>query len=289
MVWGTLLRVRRSIDVLRETLTFLRDEVGAAVYVAAYTDGEVSITQYADSPTAPAVHEWVDFREAAHASAVGKALLVQLNHAERRDHLGRHHMEAFTPHTITSQEELFAELDTRDPGEPLLDLQEYALGTVCAAVPIRTGTDPECGSPLPSKPGPAQARPGRPRPAQRSDRRPPGPPRRRQQPATTHHAEHPLRGDPPVADSAGDRRAGERRLSARAPDPSLPRFACGRGRASAVKAATGVILLGGRRLLAPPGRRCQWAEPGMEGEGVKWSFWGPFPSPFQSRSKVTSV
>lgn len=64
--------------LLRETLAFLRDEVGAAVYVAAYTDGEVSITQHADSPTAPAVHEWVDFREAAHASAVGKALLVQL-------------------------------------------------------------------------------------------------------------------------------------------------------------------------------------------------------------------
>lgn len=53
-------------------------------------------------------------------------------------------MEAFTPHTITSPEVLFTELDTRHPGEPLLDLQEYALGTVCAAVPIRTGTEPEC-------------------------------------------------------------------------------------------------------------------------------------------------
>ncbi|WP_443059470.1 IclR family transcriptional regulator domain-containing protein [Streptomyces sp. NBC_00435] len=130
--------------MLRETLPFLRDEVGAAVYVASYTDGEISITQYADSPTAPAVHEWVDFREAAHASAVGKALLVQLDEEVRREHLNRHRMEAFTPHTITSPEVLFSELDTRHPGEPLLDLQEYALGTVCAAVPIRTGTEPEC-------------------------------------------------------------------------------------------------------------------------------------------------
>ncbi|MFE6911969.1 IclR family transcriptional regulator [Streptomyces erythrochromogenes] len=89
---------RTAGALLRETLAFLRDEVGAAVYVAAYTDGEVSSTQYADSPTAPAVHEWVDFREAAHASAVGKALLVQLDHAER-DHLGRHRMAAFTPPT----------------------------------------------------------------------------------------------------------------------------------------------------------------------------------------------
>nr|WP_308369319.1 MULTISPECIES: hypothetical protein [unclassified Streptomyces] len=45
---------------------------------------------------------------------------------------------------MTSQEVLFAELDTRHPGEPLLDLQEYALGTVCAAVPVRTGQEPEC-------------------------------------------------------------------------------------------------------------------------------------------------
>ncbi|UUU45203.1 IclR family transcriptional regulator [Streptomyces sp. NBC_00162] len=135
---------RNGGALLRETLAFLRDEVGAAVYVASYTDGEVSITQYADSPTAPAVHEWVDFREAAHASAVGKALLAQLEDDERREHLNRHRMEAFTPHTITSPEVLFTELDTRHPGEPLLDLQEYALGTVCAAVPIRTGPEPEC-------------------------------------------------------------------------------------------------------------------------------------------------
>ncbi|MFF1481437.1 IclR family transcriptional regulator [Streptomyces sp. NPDC058301] len=135
---------RHGAALLRETLAFLRDEVGAAVYVARYTDGEVSITQYADGPATPAVHEWVDFRAAAHASAVGKALLVQLDEEERRNHLQRHRMEAFTPHTITSQEVLFAELDTRHPGEPLLDLQEYALGTVCAAVPVRTGPEPEC-------------------------------------------------------------------------------------------------------------------------------------------------
>ncbi|MER6391618.1 hypothetical protein ABT236_24535 [Streptomyces sp. NPDC001523] len=51
---------RTAGALLPETLAFLRDEVGAAVYVAAYTDGEVSITQYADSPTA-----WRYWSEAA--------------------------------------------------------------------------------------------------------------------------------------------------------------------------------------------------------------------------------
>ncbi|WP_425573627.1 IclR family transcriptional regulator [Streptomyces globosus] len=135
---------RDRMGELRDTLGYLRDAVGAAVYVASYTEGEVSITQYADGPRTPVVHEWVDFREAAHASAVGKALLAQLGPTERLDHLNRYRMERFTPHTITSREILFDELDDRGPGQPLLDLQEYTLGTVCAAVPIGTGSEPQC-------------------------------------------------------------------------------------------------------------------------------------------------
>ncbi|MFJ9594509.1 IclR family transcriptional regulator C-terminal domain-containing protein [Streptomyces virginiae] len=129
---------------LHETLAWVRDAVGAAVYVARYTDGEVSITQYADGPAAPVVEEWVDFRVAAHASAVGKALLTQLDHDDRRDHLSRHPLTPFTRHTLTSARVLFRQLDARPPNAPLLDLQEYALGTVCAAVPITAGRNPEC-------------------------------------------------------------------------------------------------------------------------------------------------
>ncbi|MFK0218433.1 IclR family transcriptional regulator [Streptomyces vinaceus] len=129
---------------LRETLAWVRDAVGAAVYVARYTDGEVCITQYADGPATPLVDEWVDFRAAAHASAVGKALLAQLGPDGRKDHLSRHRAARFTAHTITRQEDLFRQLDTRRPGEPLLDLQEYAVGTVCAAVPITSGPNAEC-------------------------------------------------------------------------------------------------------------------------------------------------
>ncbi|MEJ8646218.1 IclR family transcriptional regulator C-terminal domain-containing protein [Streptomyces sp. MS1.HAVA.3] len=129
---------------LRETLAWVRDAVGAAVYVARYTDGEVSITQYADGPATPVVDEWVDFRAAAHASAVGKALLTQLDYDDRKDHLARHRLTRFTTHTLTSQQALFHQLDSRPPNAPLLDLQEYALGTVCAAVPITAGPNPEC-------------------------------------------------------------------------------------------------------------------------------------------------
>ncbi|MGC0426342.1 DNA-binding IclR family transcriptional regulator [Streptomyces sp. SAI-195] len=79
-------------EKLQRTLDRLRDSVGAAVYISRYVDGEVSVTQYADSPATPRVNEWVDFRVSAHATAVGKSLLTQLDHAGRRDHLSRHRM-----------------------------------------------------------------------------------------------------------------------------------------------------------------------------------------------------
>lgn len=144
---GSALRLTRGEDGrahLQETLAWVRDAVGAAVYVARYTDGEVSITQYADGPATPLVEEWVDFRAAAHASAVGKALLTQLDDDQRKDHISRHRLTRFTAHTLGTPQALFQQLDSRRPSAPLLDLQEYALGTVCAAVPITAGPNAEC-------------------------------------------------------------------------------------------------------------------------------------------------
>ncbi|MEU9732038.1 IclR family transcriptional regulator C-terminal domain-containing protein [Streptomyces sp. NPDC048002] len=135
-------------DALREklqrTLDRLRDSVGAAVYISRYEDGEVKVTQYADSAAAPAVNEWVDFRYSAHATAVGKSLLTQLDHNGRRDHLSRHKMARLTSRTITSDKLLLSRLESQPPTVPVLDLQEYAVGTVCAAVPITAGAAVGC-------------------------------------------------------------------------------------------------------------------------------------------------
>lgn len=131
-------------DKLQRTLDRLRDSVGAAVYISRYVDGEVSVTQYADSPATPKVNEWVDFRVSAHATAVGKSLLTQLDHAGRRDHLSRHRMARLTSRTITSDKLLLSRLESQPATVPVLDLQEYAVGTVCAAVPITAGSAVGC-------------------------------------------------------------------------------------------------------------------------------------------------
>ncbi|MCB5167894.1 helix-turn-helix domain-containing protein [Streptomyces bambusae] len=129
---------------LQTALDGLRDTVGAAVYISRYVDGEVQITGVAESPRTPKVNEWVDFRSAAHASAVGKCLLTQLDLNGRRDHLSRHKIARLTSRTITSERVLFSKLDAQPATVPMLDLQEYALGTVCAAVPITAGSAVGC-------------------------------------------------------------------------------------------------------------------------------------------------
>jgi DNA-binding IclR family transcriptional regulator len=131
-------------EQLQRTLDRLRDSVGAAVYLSRYIDGEMRITQCAASPLAPAVHEWVDFRFSAHATAIGKSLLGQLDVNARRDHLARHKMARLTSRTITNERVLLSRLDAHPPTVPVLDLQEYAVGTVCAAVPITAGSSVGC-------------------------------------------------------------------------------------------------------------------------------------------------
>lgn len=129
---------------LQQTIDRLRDSVGAAIYISRYVDGEIHVTQCATGPATPAVNEWVDFRSSAHASAIGKSLLGQLDHNGRRDHLSRHRMARLTSRTITNERLLLSRLDAHPPTVPVLDLQEYAIGTVCAAVPITAGSSVGC-------------------------------------------------------------------------------------------------------------------------------------------------
>ncbi len=129
---------RRS--TVSETLAHWRDTIGAPVYYAVYRDGEIDVLCVADSPNNPAVEEWADFRETGHAHAVGQCLLSQLGDEARRDHLDRYPVQSITPYTVRDKETLLRRLDRIGRMEPVVERQEYALGTACAAIPITAGT-----------------------------------------------------------------------------------------------------------------------------------------------------
>ncbi|MEU0399960.1 helix-turn-helix domain-containing protein [Streptomyces sp. NPDC006197] len=125
---------------IEDSLARWRDEIGVPIYLAFYREGEVELVAVADTPSAPAVEEWADFRETAHAHAIGQCLLSQLDLKSRQDHLDRHPVEAITPYTVRNRRVLLDRLGGLGRMEPLVERQEYALGTVCAAIPITAGS-----------------------------------------------------------------------------------------------------------------------------------------------------
>ncbi|MFE9612814.1 IclR family transcriptional regulator [Streptomyces sp. NPDC006012] len=129
---------RRS--TVASTLAQWRDSIGVPVYYAAYREGEIEVMCVSDSPGNPAVEEWADFRETGHAHAIGQCLLSQLDEAARRDHLDRHPVQSITPYTVRDDHSLLRRLERVRRMAPVAERQEYALGTVCAAIPITIGT-----------------------------------------------------------------------------------------------------------------------------------------------------
>ncbi|MCT9005361.1 helix-turn-helix domain-containing protein [Streptomyces rhizosphaerihabitans] len=129
---------RRS--TVRDTLVHWRDALGAPVYYAVYRDGEIEVMCVADTPANPAAEEWADFRETGHAHAIGQCLLAQLDDESRRDHLDRYPVQPITPYTVRDKDRLLRRLERAGRMEPVTERQEYALGTVCAAIPITAGS-----------------------------------------------------------------------------------------------------------------------------------------------------
>ncbi|MFD3530981.1 IclR family transcriptional regulator [Streptomyces sp. NPDC058664] len=125
---------------IEDSLARWRDEIGVPVYFALYREGEIELVAVADTPSAPAVEEWADFRETAHAHAIGQCLLSQLDLRSRQDHLDRHPVETITPYTVRNRHVLLERLGGLGRMEPLVERQEYALGTICAAIPITAGS-----------------------------------------------------------------------------------------------------------------------------------------------------
>lgn len=121
---------------LRRHLRHLRDEVGTAVCLARYVDGELLVVELVDGPPSFRLDLWVGLHDAAHATALGKAVLSVLSTGERRDYLSRHRCEALTPHTCTDARAL-EEMVTHS-GAVSTDNEEYALGVRCLAAPITT-------------------------------------------------------------------------------------------------------------------------------------------------------
>nr|MYU48023.1 transcriptional regulator [Streptomyces sp. SID7803] len=57
----------------------------------------------------------------------------------REDHLDRHPVRPLTRYSVRDRSAFLARLRSLERTEPVIERQEYALGTVCAAIPIVAG------------------------------------------------------------------------------------------------------------------------------------------------------
>jgi DNA-binding IclR family transcriptional regulator len=112
----------------------LCEQVSAAAYLSVLDDGEITLVDVADGPATPRVDLWVGFHAAAHATALGKAVLSGLDTDSRREYLAEHELPDLTPHTITDQRVLLRQLAS--PAEYAVDREEYTLGTACVAAVV---------------------------------------------------------------------------------------------------------------------------------------------------------
>ncbi|WPB92248.1 IclR family transcriptional regulator [Streptomyces malaysiensis] len=132
-------RDQAMLSRIRPTLVSLRDELSAAAYLTFYDEGEIRVVEIVDGPQAPRVDLWVGFEDAGHATALGKCVLRELDDDARHEYLSRHELVDLTPRTVTRPGDLLRRLDSPTNSPLVADLEEYALGTVCFAVPIYYG------------------------------------------------------------------------------------------------------------------------------------------------------
>lgn len=119
----------------RRVLRTLHDDLGAAAYLAVLDDGEIDLVDIVDSAAAPRTDLWVGLHDAAHATALGKAIIGALPTEKRRDYLARHPLVDLTARTHTRAQTLLAEI--AEHPHVVVDSQEYTVGTACVAVAVQ--------------------------------------------------------------------------------------------------------------------------------------------------------
>jgi DNA-binding IclR family transcriptional regulator len=120
---------------VRGTLRRVTEQLGATAYLSRYSDGEVHIVDIVEAAANPRLELWVGINDSAHATALGKQILAELDREQRLDYLSRHPLAQLTQHTISDRRILLEQLEHRRPSA--IDEEEYAIGYTCIAVPVR--------------------------------------------------------------------------------------------------------------------------------------------------------
>ncbi|HEX6967643.1 MAG TPA: IclR family transcriptional regulator C-terminal domain-containing protein [Micromonosporaceae bacterium] len=118
-------------DVLRRAAW----DTGYSHFLGRFVNGQVAVTAVVEGPRSPNQEDLVPgYVEAAHASALGKALLATLTPEQRFRYLREYGMAQFTPNTITTVEAFEADLAAGERRGMHVEVGQYRKGQAGAAV-----------------------------------------------------------------------------------------------------------------------------------------------------------
>lgn len=145
-VVGSLGRPPRSRDVL----SHLVQVTGLSAYLGRLSASGMVVAEVVEGPGSPYLEDFeVGLDVAAHATALGKALLSAMPRNARKEYLRSQGLPAFTSQTTTDAETLEHWLRSVDLTRPVVEHGEYRDGVSCAAalVPSPVADSAAAGGP----------------------------------------------------------------------------------------------------------------------------------------------
>jgi DNA-binding IclR family transcriptional regulator len=119
-------------------------ESGYSHFLGRFVGNRVAVTAVAEGPRSPYLEELIPgFDDAAHATALGKALLATMTPDQRWRFLKDAGMREYTTATLTAPEALDADLTAGERRGMHMEIGQYRLGVASAAIIIRNDRDPE--------------------------------------------------------------------------------------------------------------------------------------------------
>jgi DNA-binding IclR family transcriptional regulator len=118
-------------------LRHLVDVTGHSAYLGRISDRRLVVIDVVEGPRSPWLEDLQPGLEtAAHATALGKALMTTLPGRARKSLLADHGMRPFTPNTVIEADEIEAELALLRPGDMVVEHGEFRDDVCCAGVAL---------------------------------------------------------------------------------------------------------------------------------------------------------
>lgn len=126
----------------RAVLQHLADATRHTAYLACISGQRLVIVDLAEGDRSPWLEDLQPGLEtAAHATALGKALLATLPGRDRRRLLADIGMRPFTRHTVTEPAQIETELARLEPGDPVAEFGQYRDDVCCVGLAV-PGAEP---------------------------------------------------------------------------------------------------------------------------------------------------